>query len=217
LLILRGSTAVGWREERLGLQPDELHREWIVNARALLVDGFDTAAASTAAAWAHESGIPVIADLDEAYSGIQDLLLNIDYLIVSRDFPQRLCGEPQLEKSLPLLQTQFGSRFAAATLGVDGVLAWDGKQFHYAPAYRVAVVDTIGAGDIFHAGFIYGLLHDWSLQRTLEFACAAAALNCSAAGARGAIRSIEEIEALMASGQKYPSAWDGSLLHSQFE
>src|SRR5437867_3323462 len=47
-------TAVGWREERLALQPGELNREWIVNARALLVDGYDTAAARTAAAWARE-------------------------------------------------------------------------------------------------------------------------------------------------------------------
>jgi sulfofructose kinase len=193
-------TAIGWREERLALQPHELDRESIVNARALLVDGYDTAAASTAAAWAREAGIPVIADFDEMYPGIDRLLPNVDYLIVSRDFPRRLCGEALLEKSLPLLQKQFGSRLTAATLGTDGVLAWDGKQFHYAPAYCVSVADTTGAGDIFHAGFIYGLLRDWPLQRTLNFACAAAALNCTAIGA--------EIQSLMATGEVRPAALD---------
>ena len=47
-------------------------------------------------------------------------------------------------------------------------------------AYCVNVVDTTGAGDIFHAGFIYGLLQGWPLERQLDFACAAAALNCTA-------------------------------------
>jgi sulfofructose kinase len=210
-------TAIGWREERLALQSGELDREWIVNARALLVDGYDTAAASTAAAWAREAGIPVIADLDEAYPGIGDLLPNIDYLVVSRDFPRRLCGEARLEESLPLLQRQFESRLTAATLGSEGVLAWDGKQFHYAAAYRVSVADTTGAGDIFHAGFIYGLLRDWSLQRKLNFACAAAALNCTAIGARGGICAVTEIESLMAKRERYPAAFDLSRISNLAE
>jgi len=205
-------TAVGWRDQRLALQPSELDREWIGHSRALLVDGYDTAAAAQAAEWAHTAGIPVIADFDEAYPGIDALLPNIDYLIVSRDFPRRLCGEPHLEQSLRLLQHRLKCRLTAATLGSDGVLAWDGNRFHYAPAYRVGVADTTGAGDVFHAGFIYGLLRDWPLQRQLEFASAAAALNCTAPGAHGAIQSVEEIESLMAKEDLHPAAWDLSKM-----
>ena len=201
-------TATGWREERLALRPEELRREWVVNARALLVDGYDTEAAATAARWAREAGIPVIADLDEAYAGIDKLLPNVDYLIVSRNFPGTLCGEADLVVSLPLLQRKFGSRLAAATLGSEGVIAYDGERFHYAAAFRVPVVDTTGAGDIFHAGFIYGLLQDWPLQRTLDFSCAAAALNCSAIGARGGICAIDKIESLISKGERHPQAWD---------
>jgi sulfofructose kinase len=210
-------TAVGWREERLALRPDELKREWIVSARVLLIDGYDTAAATEAAAWAREAGVPVIADLDEAYPGIEELLPNIDYLIVSQDLPRRLCGEPDLAKSLPILQSRYGSRLAGATLGSDGVLAFDGRQFHYAAAFRVAVMDTTGAGDIFHAGFMYGLLQDWPLQRTLDFSCAAAALNCMGLGARGGICTLEEIEDLIAKGERHPAAWDmGKILPATF-
>jgi len=204
-----GERTVLWqRDERLAIQPDELDREWIVNARALLVDGRDTAAAAKAAKWAHEAGIPVIADLDEPYAGLDPLLANVDYLIVSRDFPARLSGKTNLQESLPELQRRFGSRLTAATLGTDGVLAWDGEQFHYGRAYQVPAVDTTGAGDIFHAGFIYGLLQNWPLQRNLDFACAAAALNCMAAGARGGIQIIEKIETLMSNGNRYPAAYD---------
>ena len=59
-------------------------------------------------------------------------------------------------------------------------------------AFQVNPVDTTGAGDIFHAGFIYGLLQGWALARQLEFACAAAALNCTALGARGGIQPVEK-------------------------
>jgi sulfofructose kinase len=199
-------TVVCRHDPKLTIRADEVRRQWVVNARALLVDGYDTSAAITSALWAREVGIPVIADFDEAYSGIEELLKCVDYLIVSRDFPEQICGERHLESSLPLLQRRFGCRLTAVTLGVQGVLAWDGTKFHRAGAYRVAAVDTTGAGDIFHAGFIYALLQGWPLQRQLDFACAAAALNCTAIGARGGIGRIAEIENLMRSGQRYDSA-----------
>lgn len=203
-----GERTVLWkRDDRLTLRPEELEREWIVNSRALHVDGHDTAAATVAAGWARDAGLPVIADLDELYPGVEALLKNVDYLITSRDIPGRLMVEHDLRKSLPALRNRFNCRLTAATLGEEGVLAWDGGQFHYAPAFRVQTVDTTGAGDIFHAGFIFGLLQGWPLPRQLDFACAAAALNCAAVGARGGIQSIESIERLMATGPRYSSAY----------
>jgi sulfofructose kinase len=204
----RGERTVLWRrDERLALKEEELDREWIVNARSLLIDGADTAAATQAAKWARAAGVPVIADLDEPYPLLDPLLENVDYLIVSRDFPAKHTGENDLRKSLATLQKRFGSRVSAATLGSEGVLAWDGKQFCYSPAYSVPVVDSTGAGDIFHAAFIYGLLQDWPVQRTLDFSCAAAALNCMAAGARGGIQPLQQIHRLMSSAERYPSAY----------
>lgn len=203
-----GERTVLWkRDHRLTLLPQELQREWIVNSRALHVDGHDTAAAALAAGWARAAGVPVIADLDDLYPGVDALLKNLDYFITSRDIPGRLLGEHDLRKSLPALRDRYGCVLTAATLGEEGVLAWDGTQFHYAAAYRVEPVDTTGAGDIFHAGFIFGLLQGWPLQRQLDFACAAAALNCTAVGARGGIQSVANIEHLMATGPRHSSAF----------
>jgi sulfofructose kinase len=204
-----GERTVLWkRDDRLTLRPEELQQAWIVNARALHVDGHDTAAAAEAACLARTAGVPVIADLDELYAGVESLLKTVDYLITSRDIPGRLMQEPDLKKSLPALQKRFGSRLTAATLGEEGVLAWDSAQFHYAPAFCVEPVDTTGAGDIFHAGFIYGLLQGWPLPRQLDFACAAAALNCTALGARGGIQSVDSIHSLIATGPRHVRACD---------
>jgi sulfofructose kinase len=194
------------RDERVALKPGDLDREWIVNAQALHVDGYDTEAAVLAAGWAREAGIPVIADLDEVYPGIEKLLQNVDYLIVSRDIPCRLVAASDLETALRQMQRRYGCRLAAATLGQDGVLAWDGIQLHHAAAYSVPVIDTTGAGDIFHAGFIYGLFRGWPLERQLDFACGAAAMNCMAAGARGGIESVAAIEEFMATGVRHQAA-----------
>jgi sulfofructose kinase len=191
------------RDPRVALTAGDLNRELIVNARALHVDGYDTEAATQAALWAHSAGVPVIADLDDLYPGVEALLENVDYLIVSRDIPSRLMGESDLEFALRLMQRKFGCRLTAATMGHDGVLAWDGKQIHQAPAYRVDVVDTTGAGDIFHAGFIYGLLQNWTLERQLDFSCAAAAMNCMAVGARGGIRAVDAIQTFMATAPRH--------------
>ena len=204
-----GERTVLWkRDNGLTLQPEELQPEWITSARALHVDGHDTAAAVVAAGWARDAGLPVIADLDDLYPGVDALLEKIDYLITSRDIPGRLTRHQNLRQSLPEVCSRYGCRLTAATLGHEGVLAWDGTRFHYAPAFQVNTLDTTGAGDIFHAGFIYGLLQGWPLPRQLDFACAAAALNCTATGARGGIKSVEHIHEMVASGSRLASAFD---------
>ena len=203
-----GERTVLWkRDPRLTLHAQELRREWIVNARALHLDGHDTAAATQAAAWARSAAIPVVADLDDLYPGYESLLPKIDYLITSRDIPARLTGSEDLHVSLPQIARRYGNRLTAATLGQEGVLAWDGQQFHYARAYCVNTVDTTGAGDIFHAAFIYAHLQGWPIPRQLDFACAAAALNCAATGARGGIQPVEQIESLMSAGERHPAAF----------
>jgi sulfofructose kinase len=201
-------TVLCQRSERMVLRPEEIRREWIVTARVLHVDGHDTAAATQAAVWAREAGIPVVADLDDTYPGIDELLPNIDYLIVNKDFSCRLMDDTHLERALRRMQSRYGCRLSAATLGEEGVVVWDGKGFLHSAAYRVPVVDTTGAGDIFRAGFIYGLLNGWPLERQLDFSCAAAAMNCMASGARGGIRPVSAIEELMATTARYQAAGD---------
>ena len=81
-------------------------------------------------------------------------------------------------------------------------------SFCTAPHTSVPVVDTTGAGDIFHAGFIYGLLQEWELERLLDFSCAAAAMNCMAAGARGGIQSVKAVEDMRATVARYETVSD---------
>lgn len=196
-----GERTILWqRDDRLDLRPEDLPLDWIRAARLVHVDGHPCAPAAAAALCARQAGAIVTADLDNLYPGVEALLEHIDFMIGSRDFPERLLGLPDLLESLPEIARRFGCRVAGATLGRDGVLAWDGAQFHYCPAFRVDTVDTTGAGDVFHAGFAYALLRGDTLPVILEFSCAAAGLNCTAPGARGGIRTLDEIEKLRRDG-----------------
>jgi sulfofructose kinase len=210
-----GERTVLWkRDPRQELLPSEIQREWVVQSRLLHVDGHDCAGATQAACWARAANIPVTADLDNLYPGVEVLLENVDYAIASKEFHTRLCGESDPFISLPAVASRFGCRLTAATLGADGVLAWDGVRFHYSPAFELKPVDTTGAGDVFHAAFAYALLRGDALARSLEFSCAAAGLACMGIGARGGIARLEEIETLIRDGQRRPSAFTPEQLEA---
>ena len=198
-----GERTIAWhRDPRLRIPPSFIQKDWVTSARLLYIDGHDPAATRRAAAWARSAKIPVIADFDRWSPQLAPVLKLVDYAVVSRDFPAAATGESDLLKALPLLKRKFGNYAVCATLGIDGALAWDGRRFWYSPSYKVRVVDTTGAGDLFHAGFCYGLLQGWELQRILDFACAAAGLNCEALGGRGGIATLQKIERLQRKGQR---------------
>jgi sulfofructose kinase len=208
-----GERTVLWkRDPKIALEPGDLRCDWIRGASALLVDGHDTEAAAQAARWAREDGIPVVGDFDNRYPKVEALLECVDFVIASKDFPERLTGEPDLLKSLPKILRKFKCRLTAATLGRLGVLAWDGARFILCPGFVVQAVDTTGAGDIFHGAFLYGLRQNWKLEEILEFSNAAAALNCTAPGARGGIASLEKIAALRKFGKRSESAYSPEAL-----
>jgi len=203
-----GERTVLWkRDAAIALAPKDLKRNFISGAAVLLVDGHDTAAAIQVARWARAEKIPVVADLDNRYPGVEALLEFVDFPITSKDFPARTSGEKDLLKSLPLILSKFKCRSTVATLGRLGALAWDGSHFTLSPGFHVRAIDTTGAGDIFHGAFVYGLAHKMELESLLEFCCAAAALNCTAPGARGHIATLGEISRLRAKGERSELAY----------
>lgn len=201
-----GERTILWkRDPRLTLKPAHISHDWLISARALLVDGHDALAAARAARLARIAQIPVVADVDNIYPGLSSLLRNTDYLFTSREFPSRIVKKSSLLASLLIISRRYGCKVTGVTLGQFGALAWDGSQFEYCRGFRVRAVDTTGAGDIFHAGIVYGILQKWLLKETLEFSCAAAALNCTQLGARSGIKSIREIRNFIRHAKRSPA------------
>jgi sugar/nucleoside kinase (ribokinase family) len=186
-----GERSVLWqRPEGIGLRPDELSRRDFTDCRLLLTDGYDIEAATAAAGWARAAGALVMLDIDFPGPGVDRLLALTDLLIVSPDFLLRLTGIDDLRKALRASH-RLGPRVCVATMGTGGALALENGRVLYQPAYRVDVRDSTGAGDVFHAGYAYGVLRGWPTVETLRFAAAAAALKCEKLGPRPGIPAVE--------------------------
>jgi sulfofructose kinase len=193
-----GERTVLWRrDDCLQVHPEEITEEMINDSRMLHIDGHDTPAVARAAEIARRHGIEVTVDVDTIYQGFDKVLPNVDYLVASSEFPTAWTGEKDPFKALELIQKQYGMKVAAMTLGAHGALALQDGSFHYAPAFVVNCVDTTGAGDVFHGAFCYAVLQGMPMQNALDFSNAMAALNCTALGARGGIRGLDEVATLM--------------------
>lgn len=199
-----GERTVFWdRDPRLAVQPKEIKPNAITTARLLHLDGCDVEAALVAARWAHRARIPVVADLDTVYRNVEKLFPHIDYLIASTQFLPTVTGNADPFKVLEYMSREYHVGTPGMTLGRDGALVYQAGRFFYSPGFVVETVDTTGAGDVFHGAFAYALLAGWNIARALDFSNAMAALNCTALGARGGIKSRAEAEQLMATGLRH--------------
>jgi sulfofructose kinase len=194
-----GERTVLWhRAECLRLHPDDIRPEDILNARIVHLDGCDTEAAAFSAKVARKAGIPVAIDVDTVYPGFEAVLQNTDYLVASAIWPGRWTTEADGLVALARVQREYGIKVTAMTLGDYGSVALCQDRFHYSPAFQVHCADTTGAGDAFHGAFCYAVLRGMPIQEALDFSNAAAALNCTAIGARGHIPAVGEVEGLLA-------------------
>jgi sugar/nucleoside kinase (ribokinase family) len=173
--------------------------EAIAHARLLHVDDVDQGAAIRTAELAREHGLLITSDIDRLTDRTCDLIDAVTIPIFAEHVPTRVSGVPDQEEALRALRRPH-HRMLCVTLGEQGAMAVDDQGVHHAPAFAVDAVDTTGAGDVFRAGFIYALLRGWPTDDILRFANAAAAVSCTRLGALGGIPSLEEVEALAASG-----------------
>ena len=164
------------------------------SVRILHMDGLHLEQALVAAAMARSLKIVTVLDAGTLRPGMEKLLPLIDHLAVSERFAQQVIGRNDPEAALKLL-ADYGAEAITITLGKAGCLSMNADgQFFRLPAFKADVVDTTGCGDVFHGGYIYGLLQNWPLPQTLRFATACAALKTRAMGGRTAIPNLREVE-----------------------
>lgn len=169
------------------LSPVEVTPGVIKKGDILLLDGLMTDASLKAAGIAKKYGIPIMLDAGRVREGMIELAALSDYIVCSEDFAKGI--SPDIRVALKKLSL-LSPRAATITLGKRGSITWaDGAVFRQS-AFKVKAVDTTGAGDVFHGGYIYGLLEGWDIKKTVEFASAFAALKCLKPGGRSGIPTL---------------------------
>jgi sulfofructose kinase len=192
-----GERTVIWdRDERLAYRADEAPIEIAGRGRVLHLDAHDPPACARLARAARREGTIVSADIDNIYEGLTELLPLIDVLISSKEFPHRLTGITDAHASLIETKARYGCRVVGMTLGTGGALLYYEGSFLESSAFAVpgGCRDTTGAGDAFHAGFLYGLLRGLEIEESLKLANATAALKCRALGARTSLPTSSELD-----------------------
>lgn len=128
--------------------------------------------------------------------GIADVLPYVDVFLPNQVEAQRITRADSSEAALEILARR--GNIVVIKMGAEGCLVRRGDETVRMPAFRVPVVDVTSAGDVFNAGFLYGFLAGWPLERTARFACACGALAVSRVGSAGIMAGVEEVEAFLA-------------------
>ena len=196
----RGERTVIWdRDERLAYAVNEAPVELAGSARVLHLDSHDPLACARMAREARAAGTIVSADIDNVYEGLPELLPLIDVLISSKEFPRLLTGIEDAHAALVEIKARYGCALVGLTKGGRGATVLCEREFLETPAFRVpgGCVDTTGAGDAFHGGFLYGLLQGEEIEASMKIGCAVAALGCRLLGARAGLPTREELRAFL--------------------
>ena len=192
-----GERTIIWdRDERLAYRAEEAPAGFAARGRVLHLDAHDPPACARVAREAREAGTIVSADIDNIYEGLPELLPHLDVLVSSSEFPRRLTGIDDARAALVELKARLrADALAGMTLGARGAVLYHEGRFVESPAFAVpgGCRDTTGAGDAFHAGFIYGILQGEEIEACLTYGCAVAALKCRDLGARAALPAAQEL------------------------
>jgi len=182
-----------WRRPSCAaLQPEELGKDFLCDSGFLLVDGLMMDASVAAVRKAKEMNISVMLDAGSGRVGMIDLAGLCDYVVASQAFAEGLCWELNPE-ALIKESRLLGVRALTITLGESGSITVSNDKVIRMPAFPVKALDTTGAGDVFHAGYIFGLLKKWDLERIVRFASALAAMKCMHMGGRAGIPHLKEV------------------------
>jgi sugar/nucleoside kinase (ribokinase family) len=151
---------------------------------------------------AHSLGLTTSLDTNydpsEQWRGFDELLAATNVFLPNEAEAKSLTGAASAEESAIKLKRALsgveGSRteMVAIKLGAQGALGASPSQSVRVDSIPVKVVDTVGAGDSFDAGFLYGYLNDWALEKSLRLACVCGALSTQKAGGTESQPTLDE-------------------------
>ena len=193
------------------LAPEHVPQEALEGVRLVHLTGISTALSDTAralvldlAARARARGITVVFDPNwrpalwespkEAAEAQRDVLPNVDWYLCGSEEGRLLLGVDDDEELLEAIRAS-GSGHAAVRVGARGCLVEEGGEtFEVPPDRPTTVLDEVGAGDAFAAGFAYGLLQGWSPTDCARAANAIAAAALTGTGDWETLPLLHQVE-----------------------
>ncbi|MBK4738855.1 PfkB family carbohydrate kinase [Noviherbaspirillum pedocola] len=198
-------TIVNYRDESMPTDAAWLPAERAAGCHAVHGDVRWPEGVAPAYRAARAAGVPTVLDGEIAAPEVFATLLPLtDHAIFSEPGLASFAGRPIASDAdrlaaLAAVRAQ-GCRVAAVTRGTQGVLWLDEHGEHHLPAYTVAVVDTTGAGDVFHGAYALAIGEGQSVEAAMRFSSAVAAMKCAVKGGRAGIPTRVEVDGFLANG-----------------
>ena len=178
---------------------NELDFDYIADSRILHIADMDEVNI-VAAKYAKSKDVKVVIDADRNDNLIEENLHLIDVFIASEYYYKSKYGNLDYKNNCIDL-SKNGPKIVVFTLGENGCVAYANGVYFEVPAFsNLEIVDTTGAGDVFHGAFIYGLIKEWDIIDALRFASATAAITCTRLGGRAGIPTEDVVMRFMKTG-----------------
>jgi 2-dehydro-3-deoxygluconokinase len=196
------------------LSPDDIEEDYIKSSRLLHLTGITPALSEScrkavlkALRIAVENDVIVSFDTnirlklwpceEKARETLLPIMRETDILLTEPEDAEILIGESEPNKIIEKMLS-MGPKIVAVKMGEEGAIASNGKETIMKPGFKVPVVDVIGAGDAFAAGFIASILEGRSLEDALAFGNAAGALVVTVRGDIENLPTKDDIERFLA-------------------
>lgn len=180
----------------IGVTPHDLVLAHLPKPRLIHLDGRDLDACIKLASWGRRKGIPICFDIGSVRNDISPILPLVNHLVVADSFALPFTGCRTGRQALARLR-EYCPGTVVVTEGIKGSIGYENGALVSQPAYRVRSVDTTGAGDAYHTGYLYGLLHGYDLAARMRLGAVIAALKCTRPGARGGAPTLREVRAFI--------------------
>lgn len=196
-------TIVNFRGAGLPDDPGWLPLERVAEVGAVLADIRWIEGACAVFTQARRVGVPTVLDAEIAQPpAFSATLPLVDHAIFSEAGLCSFLGKDALSTEAERVEglqrvRESGCRVAALTRGSEGVFWVDDNGVHHQTAFAVEVVDTTGAGDVFHGAYTLALAEARPVPEAMRFASAVAALKCRYPGGRAGIPSRAEALAFL--------------------
>ena len=185
------------------IRTEELDIPFLSDAKMLHVGGFVTPAMAAAADIVHKAGGKVSVDAAYYRPDIYENFHRLDIVIASETYYRAMCdalGAMTVEEAVRYIHDR-GPEIAIITLGEKGCQGVCADQFFALPAFSVDVVDSTGAGDVFHGAYDYAYLQGWDAEACARFSSAVSAIKCTRMGGRAGIPDMAAVNHFLKTGE----------------
>ena len=145
---------------------------------------------------AKEAGIPTVLDGDVTPQDISDLIALADHVAFSEPGLAKFSQVNDPIEGLRIAQTKTNAKLYV-TVGSKGCYWLDNGEVCHQNGFQVDVIDTTGAGDVFHGAFVVAIAQYMQAREAVVFSSAVAALKCTRAGGRAGIPDRAAVDAFL--------------------